>query len=199
MGVKVIRSPCGEAEKACAFLNMVGRCDGVITEDSDVFLYGAKVVYRNFCSNKKSQEKIEEYCSRRIEKELGLTRQTLVGLALLLGCDYDPRGVPGVGKELACNFVHEALNSSADFLSKLRNLTRNEIGGGKYEARVRKLVLADGQNFPNEEIISEFLNFTRTEQTLLSNEKYLKIEWSRPNLQDAQVIASFEFHEIFPE
>ena len=53
MGIKVIRSPCGEAEKACAYLNMIGRCDGVITDDSDVFLYGAKVVYRNFCLDKK--------------------------------------------------------------------------------------------------------------------------------------------------
>jgi len=53
MGIKVIRSPCGEAEKACAYLNLIGRCDGVITEDSDALLYGAKVVYRNFCLDKK--------------------------------------------------------------------------------------------------------------------------------------------------
>jgi 5'-3' exonuclease len=53
MGITVIRSPCGEAEKACAFLNMIGRVDGVITDDSDVLLYGARTVYRNFCLDKK--------------------------------------------------------------------------------------------------------------------------------------------------
>ena len=53
MGINVIRSPCGEAEKACAYLNLIGRVDGVITDDSDVFLYGAKMVYRNFCLDKK--------------------------------------------------------------------------------------------------------------------------------------------------
>ena len=53
MGITVIRSPCGEAEKACAYLNMIGRVDGVITEDSDVFLYGAKCVYKNFNLDKK--------------------------------------------------------------------------------------------------------------------------------------------------
>jgi flap endonuclease GEN len=53
MGINVIRSPCGEAEKACAYLNLIGRVDGVITDDSDVFLYGAKTVYRNFCLDKK--------------------------------------------------------------------------------------------------------------------------------------------------
>ena len=34
-----------------------------------------------------------------IETELGLTRQALVGAALLLGCDYLPGGVHGVGLE----------------------------------------------------------------------------------------------------
>ena len=53
MGIAVIRSPCGEAEKACAYLNLINKCDGVISEDSDVFLYGAKTVYRNFCVDKK--------------------------------------------------------------------------------------------------------------------------------------------------
>lgn len=53
MGINVIRSPCGEAEKACAYLNMIGRCDGVITDDSDVLLYGARTVYKNFSLDNK--------------------------------------------------------------------------------------------------------------------------------------------------
>ncbi len=53
MGIIVIRSPCGEAEKACAYLNLIGQCDGIITNDSDAFLYGARCVYRNFSSDKK--------------------------------------------------------------------------------------------------------------------------------------------------
>lgn len=35
-----------------------------------------------------------------IENELGLSREDLVALALLLGCDYHD-GVPGVGKSKA--------------------------------------------------------------------------------------------------
>ncbi len=53
LGITVIQSPCGEAEKACAYLNLIGKCDAVISDDSDVFLYGAKVVYRNFSIDKK--------------------------------------------------------------------------------------------------------------------------------------------------
>ncbi|XP_068955437.1 flap endonuclease GEN homolog 1 isoform X2 [Petaurus breviceps papuanus] len=38
-------------------------------------------------------------------KELGLDRDSLIGLAVLLGCDYLPKGVPGVGKEQALKLV----------------------------------------------------------------------------------------------
>jgi DNA excision repair protein ERCC-5 len=36
-----------EAEAQCAALNQMGLVDGVITEDSDVFLFGAKTVIGN--------------------------------------------------------------------------------------------------------------------------------------------------------
>ena len=32
-----------------------------------------------------------------IEEELGMDREGLVALGLLLGCDYVPKGVPGIG------------------------------------------------------------------------------------------------------
>jgi DNA excision repair protein ERCC-5 len=38
----------GEAEAQCAFLEMNNLVDGVLTEDSDVFLFGARSVFRNF-------------------------------------------------------------------------------------------------------------------------------------------------------
>ena len=36
-----------------------------------------------------------------LERELGLNREKLVAMAILVGCDYMPQGVPGVGRELA--------------------------------------------------------------------------------------------------
>lgn len=67
MGITVIRSPCGEAEKACAYLNLIGRCDAVITEDSDVLLYGAKCVYRNFSLDKKVQELNQQFTKNNLK------------------------------------------------------------------------------------------------------------------------------------
>lgn len=48
---------------------MIGLVDGVITEDSDVFLFGAKKVYRGVF-----QEKIRYYMMDVIERKLHLNR-----------------------------------------------------------------------------------------------------------------------------
>ena len=40
---------------------------------------------------------VESYEMSDIENELGIDRDGLVALALLLGCDYVPKGVPGIG------------------------------------------------------------------------------------------------------
>ncbi|XP_062850735.1 flap endonuclease GEN homolog 1 [Trichomycterus rosablanca] len=94
----------GEAEAMCAFMDAQGLVDGCITSDGDAFLYGARTVYRNFNMNTKDPQ-IECYKMSRVETELQLKRETLVGLAVLLGCDYIPKGVPGVGKEQTLKLI----------------------------------------------------------------------------------------------
>ena len=50
---------------------------------------------------------MEVYRAADIENNVGLTRDNLVGLSLLLGCDFCPRGVPGVGNIMAMKLVYE--------------------------------------------------------------------------------------------
>ncbi|TRY87199.1 hypothetical protein DNTS_031726 [Danionella cerebrum] len=95
----------GEAEAMCAFMDSQGTVDGCITNDGDAFLYGARTVYRNFNINSKDPQ-VDSYQMSRVQDELALSRDTLVGLALLLGCDYIPKGVAGVGKEQALKLIH---------------------------------------------------------------------------------------------
>jgi len=40
-----------------------------------------------------------------IREQLHLDRECLVALAVLLGCDYLPKGVPSVGRDLAMKFL----------------------------------------------------------------------------------------------
>ncbi|XP_077444072.1 flap endonuclease GEN homolog 1 [Stigmatopora argus] len=94
----------GEAEAMCAYLDSNRLVDGCITNDGDVFLYGARTVYRNFNINSKDPQ-VDCYKTSRVQTELSLTRENLVGLAILLGCDYIPKGIPGVGKEQALKLI----------------------------------------------------------------------------------------------
>ncbi|XP_047378030.1 flap endonuclease GEN homolog 1 isoform X1 [Sciurus carolinensis] len=94
----------GEAEAMCAHLNASGQVDGCLTNDGDAFLYGAQTVYRNFTMSTKDPH-VDCYTMSSIKSKLGLDRDALVGLAILLGCDYLPKGVPGVGKEQALKLI----------------------------------------------------------------------------------------------
>ncbi|KFV20364.1 Flap endonuclease GEN 1, partial [Tauraco erythrolophus] len=103
LGVPWVQA-AGEAEAMCAYLNAKGYVDGCITNDGDVFLYGAQTVYRNFAMNAKDPL-LDCYTMSSIKEKLGCDRESLIGLAVLLGCDYLPKGVPGVGKEQALKLI----------------------------------------------------------------------------------------------
>jgi len=62
----------------------------------------------------------------------GLSRDDLVALALLLGCDYCPRGVPGVGKKIALQLLRawKRYGQSNSILDRFRRWTFKEFDEG---------------------------------------------------------------------
>ncbi|PKI52046.1 flap endonuclease GEN-like 2 [Punica granatum] len=94
-----------EAEAQCALLNSESLCDGCFTLDSDIFLFGAKTVYRDICLGDGGYVVCYEMAD--IERQLGFGRNSLIALALLLGSDYS-HGVHGFGQESACQIVKSA-------------------------------------------------------------------------------------------
>eukprot|EP00884_Botryococcus_braunii_P002641 jgi/Botrbrau1/12378/Bobra.0084s0003.2 len=100
-GIPYIIAPM-EAEAQCAWLDAQGLVHGVVTDDNDVFLFGAKHVYRNIFSDRKY---VEEYRFSDMETELGLDQVGLIQLALLLGSDYT-EGIHGIGIVNAVEVVH---------------------------------------------------------------------------------------------
>ncbi|KAK4571668.1 hypothetical protein RGQ29_030184 [Quercus rubra] len=94
-----------EAEAQCALLNSESLCDGCFTLDSDVFLFGARTVYRDICLGDGGY--VTCYEMTDIQRRLGFGRNSLITLALLLGCDYS-QGVHGMGPESACQIVKSA-------------------------------------------------------------------------------------------
>lgn len=54
-GIPYLIAPM-EAEAQCAFMELEHLVDGVVTDDSDVLLFGAKSVYKNIFDDRKYVE-----------------------------------------------------------------------------------------------------------------------------------------------
>ncbi|WAR02389.1 GEN-like protein [Mya arenaria] len=91
--------------------------DGCLTNDGDAFLYGAKTVYRNFTMNTKDPH-VEMFRTCDIEKRLGITHSGLVALGLLVGCDFVPKGVPGIGVANAVRLLQSL--AGRDVIQRMR-------------------------------------------------------------------------------
>ncbi|CVK82979.1 related to RAD13 [Fusarium proliferatum] len=101
-GIPYITAPM-EAEAQCAELVRLGLVDGIVTDDSDTFLFGGTRVYKNMFNSNKF---VECYLVGDIEKELSLSREQLISLAHLLGSDYT-EGLPGIGPVTAVEILSE--------------------------------------------------------------------------------------------
>lgn len=101
-GIPYITAPM-EAEAQCAKLAELDLVDGIITDDSDVFLFGGTQCFKNIFNDAKFAEC---FLATDVERELSLTRERLISLAYLLGSDYDI-GLLGVGPVLALELLAE--------------------------------------------------------------------------------------------
>uniref|UniRef100_A0A1I7XH86 XPGI domain-containing protein n=1 Tax=Heterorhabditis bacteriophora TaxID=37862 RepID=A0A1I7XH86_HETBA len=123
-GIPWIEAP-GEAEAQCVELETLGLVAGVISDDSDVWAFGVKNVYRHLFSKKKNVQHYEAKC---IERETGLTQSDFISIAILSGSDYSI-GLRGVGVvsavELAAEFTQERRadqNAEEEVLSMLNRV-----------------------------------------------------------------------------
>ncbi|KAK5975952.1 XPG I-region [Trichostrongylus colubriformis] len=101
-GFPWIEAP-GEAEAQCVELEGLGLVQGVISDDSDVWAFGVKHVYRHLFSKNKN---VQHYDSNVVRQSLGLTQADFVGLAVLSGSDYSI-GLAGIGIVNAVELLSE--------------------------------------------------------------------------------------------
>jgi DNA excision repair protein ERCC-5 len=101
-GLPYITAPM-EAEAQCAELVQLGLVDGIVTDDSDIFLFGGTRVYKNMFNQAKF---VECYLTSDLEAEFGLSRERLISIAQLLGSDYT-EGLPGIGPVTALEIMSE--------------------------------------------------------------------------------------------
>ncbi|PAA82231.1 hypothetical protein BOX15_Mlig031055g7, partial [Macrostomum lignano] len=154
-GLPVVVSP-EEAEAQCARLEQLGLTEGTITDDSDVWLFGASRVYRFVFSR---TQQVRRFTLDAIQRRMGLDRRAMVDLALMCGSDYTD-GVAGLGPVTAMEMLAEF--GTADNLR--RWLDESVSDGGRQKrrdsltpAKVKALRLEFPQSFPSARVAKAYM------------------------------------------
>ncbi|ORY54560.1 uncharacterized protein BCR38DRAFT_453490 [Pseudomassariella vexata] len=162
-GIPYITAPM-EAEAQCAELVRLGLVDGIVTDDSDTFLFGGTRVYKNMFNSNKF---VECYLGSDLEQELSLSREQLISIAQLLGSDYT-EGLPGVGPVNAVEILSEfpgrdGLTAFRDWWQdvQINNRPKDADKGSTFRRKFRKsqgtkLFLPVG--FPNPAVFDAYFN-----------------------------------------
>lgn len=182
-GVPFIVSP-SEAEAQCAKLEQLDLCDGTITEDSDVWLFGSRRVLKNFFQQDRS---VTSFSALDIRKAFGLDREKLIALALVCGSDYTD-GILGAGPVTAIEIISEFGQNDLDGVSALQKFktwadevkSNNGIlpasaSNSIIRSKLCKHVGSIPDNFPNRVVVDAYLE-PRVDN---SNESF---EWGRADL-----------------
>jgi len=112
MGIAVVQAP-GEGEAEASHLARVNSdLFGVVSQDYDSLLFGAPNLIRNLTVSRrrKTYSGYMEVNPEIIELErvlniLEIDLDQLICLGILVGTDYNPKGVPGIGQKKALDLV----------------------------------------------------------------------------------------------
>uniref|UniRef100_A0A182NUS8 Uncharacterized protein n=1 Tax=Anopheles dirus TaxID=7168 RepID=A0A182NUS8_9DIPT len=169
-GVPYIVAPM-EAEAQCAFLNQLEMTDGTITDDSDIWLFGGRTVYKNFFNQ---QKLVLEFTIESIEQQFHMDRKKLIQLALLVGSDYTT-GIHGIGAvtalEILASFppTPEQAGETSEMMSMLSGLRkfrdwwqhgRNGATGARMALKSKLKNIDIGEGFPSTGVVDAYLRPT---------------------------------------
>jgi flap endonuclease-1 len=115
MGIPVIQAP-SEGEAQAAYMNQQKAVWAAASQDYDSLLFGATRLIRNVTiSGKRKLPRKNIYVnivpelldSKIILADLGLTRDQLIELSILVGTDYNPKGIEGLGPKKSYKIIKE--------------------------------------------------------------------------------------------
>ena len=161
-GLPVIHAP-SEAEAQCAHLAKNNEVYGVSSTDYDSLLYETPRLIRNLTLSDKRKVrgktifiKPEMIELKEVLKKLELTQEQLTVLAILVGTDYNNKGVPGIGPMKALKLVKENKDYDKMFLELKPEFDWREIYNIFKKMPVKKDYSLDWK-CPDEEKISKIL------------------------------------------
>lgn len=119
LGCPVIQAP-SEGEAQCAHLIKKGEADFAVSQDYDSLIFGCLNLVRNLSIEGRRKKagrfaysvvKPEIITLSDVLNELGLDIDQLIVLAILVGTDYNPGGIKGIGPKTALKLVKENPNN----------------------------------------------------------------------------------------
>jgi len=128
MGVPWVQAP-SEGEAQAAHLAIKGDADYCASQDFDSLLFGAPSLLRNLTiSGRRKLPRKNVYIEvtpeivemGRITRELGITRDQLIDIGILLGTDFNPEGIKGIGPKTALKLIKK-YGSLEKVLEKIEN------------------------------------------------------------------------------
>ncbi|XP_075748554.1 rad2 superfamily protein mus201 [Rhipicephalus microplus] len=194
LGQPYVVSP-GEAEAQCAWLEQNGLSQGVVTDDSDAWLFGAQCVYRHLF---RPDRRPMRFLMKDLASQFGLDRQKMVAFALLCGSDYTT-GVSGVGPVTAMEVLSEFKGGDAvslldEFRTWLEKAKEEKVQpGSKTRSHLVRLSLEPG--FPSSRVAQAYLEPTVDDSRetfswgtpdldALRTYPFKKLGWSQEKLDD---------------
>jgi len=115
MGIPWIQAP-GEGEAQAAFMTKRGSTDFCGSQDYDSLLFGAPRLVRNLTiSGRRKLPRKQIYVDvlpeiimlNKTLNELHISHKQMVDVGILVGTDYNPEGVKGVGPKKALDLIRE--------------------------------------------------------------------------------------------
>jgi len=113
MGIPWVQAPA-EGEAQAAYMTAKGDCWATGSQDYDSLLFGSPRLIRNLTiSGRRKLPRKDIYIEIKPEvielakllKKLSLTREQLIAIGILVGTDYNPDGVKGIGPKKALQLV----------------------------------------------------------------------------------------------
>ncbi len=113
MGIPWVQAPA-EGEAQAAYMTSKGDTWAVGSQDYDSLLFGSPRLVRNLTiTGRRKLPRKDVYIEIKPEiieldkllKKLGITREQLVDIAILIGTDYNPEGVKGIGPKKAYTLI----------------------------------------------------------------------------------------------
>lgn len=184
----------GEAEAECARMQILGLVDAVWSQDSDCLMFGCTLWIRDDRvvkvkgeqdrskeNTEKSKKTARVVRAKDLKDRLAIDREGLVLFAMLVGGDYDTKGLPGCGPSIALQAVGQGIGQSLCLCQSQRDCSTWSMQLAEFlrtNSRGRSLDVP--MAFPDFKTLQKYYSPKVSSDEVLLNNAKLNLDYVRP-------------------